>query len=88
MKVLAICRLDANTDPKAMSLQIAAEAEALQECRARGALVEAYSPGGPGAVLMLEAQGVSDAEALVATLPLHQAGLIQSEVTGLYPLVY
>jgi hypothetical protein len=88
MKVLAICRPLAKTDAQALSPHIAEEAETLEEWRSRGALVEAFSPGGPGAILVLEASGVPEAESLVDGLPLCQAGLIQAEVIGLYPLEY
>jgi hypothetical protein len=88
VKVLAICRLRAETDPRAMSPHIAEEAQTLKQWRSRGVLVEAYSPGAPGAVLVLEAPGVSEAASLVNRLPLCQVGLIQTEVIGLYPLEY
>jgi hypothetical protein len=71
-----------------MSPHIAEEAETLDEWRSQGVLVEAYSPGGPGAILVLEAPGVSEAASLVDGLTLCQAGLIQTEVLGLYPLEY
>lgn len=88
MKVLAICRPLAQTDPQVMSRHIAEEAETLENWRSRGALVEAYSPGGPGAILVLEAPGVSEAASLLDGLPLCRAGLIETEVIGLYPLEY
>jgi muconolactone delta-isomerase len=88
VKVLAICRPLAESDPQTMSTHLAEEAETLKEWRSRGSLVEAYSPGGPGAILVLEAPGVSEAASLVAGLPLCKAGLIQTEVIGLHPLHY
>jgi hypothetical protein len=88
VRVLAICRPRAESDPGAMSPHIVEEADTLEEWRSRGVLVEAYSPGAPGAILVLEASGVSEAASLVDGLPLRQAGLIQTEVIGLYPLEY
>lgn len=88
MKVLAICRPLAETDAQALSPHIAAEAETLEEWRNRGALLGAYSPSGPGAILVLETPGVSEAGSLVDGLPLCRAGLIQAEIMGLHPLEY
>jgi hypothetical protein len=88
MKVLAVCRPLPGTDPKAMVQHFATEAQALEEWRSQGSLVEAYSPGRPGAILFLEVPTVAEAESLVAGLPLSRAGLIHTEVIGLYPLEY
>jgi hypothetical protein len=88
VKVLVICRPNPEADPKAMFERIAAEAETLEKWRSEGALLEAYSPGGPGAILILDTPGVDEAEALVSGLPLCQAGLIRTEVIGLHPLKY
>jgi uncharacterized protein GlcG (DUF336 family) len=88
VKALVICRPSEGTDPKAVFGHIAEEARALEDWRDNGTLVEAYSPGGPGAILILEVQDVSEAEVSVAVLPLRKAGLIQTEVIGLHPLQY
>lgn len=53
---------------------------------ALGILVEAWSPGGPGAVLVVDAGSDSDAEAIIAQLPLTVAGLIECELTPLHEL--
>jgi hypothetical protein len=60
----------------------------LETWRDAGLLLEAYSPGGPGAVLVLDQVDVRHAQALIETLPLCDAGLIQVELIGLYPLEY
>ncbi len=58
---------------------------ALRQLKAEGTLVEAYSPGGPGAVLIFEAD--RDAvEAVVSVLPLVMAKLIDTEIIALQPL--
>jgi hypothetical protein len=58
---------------------------ALRQLKAEGTLVEAYSPGGPGGVLMFEAD--RDAvEAVVGVLPLVMAKLIDTEIIALQPL--
>jgi len=44
-----------------------------------------YSPGGPGAVLVLEAPAAHDAEAAVASLPLVASGIIEFELIELHP---
>ena len=88
MKVLAICRLRPGANPAAMRAHIHDEAKMLETWRDAGTLVDAYSPGGPGALLVLELPGVEHAETLLATLPLCEAGLIETEVFGLHPLEY
>jgi hypothetical protein len=54
------------------------------QATAQGWLVEAYSLGGPGAVLIFD-----DAQAPIdgapAALPLVQAGLIDTEIINLHP---
>ena len=62
------------------------EVGALRRLKAEGAMAEAWSPGGPGAVLIVEAQSESDAEDTMAQLPLTVAGLIDVELTPLHEL--
>lgn len=57
---------------------------ALQQLQADGSLIEAYSPGGPGAILIFEADRAT-VEAAVASLPLAQAGIINTEIIELHP---
>jgi hypothetical protein len=71
-----------------MASHIRGEAEVLKGWRDTGTLLEAYSPGGPGAVLVLDLPDVEHAGNLLKTLPLCQAGLIQPELIGLHPLAY
>ena len=59
--------------------------DALRQYLAKGTLTEAYSPGGPGAVLIFEAATREAAEALAASLPLALAGLIDTDVIELHP---
>jgi hypothetical protein len=57
---------------------------ALKRLREQGVLLAAYSPGGPGAILMFDdARGA--VEGAIASLPLARAGLIDTEVIGLHP---
>jgi muconolactone delta-isomerase len=62
------------------------EAEALRRLKSEGFLVEAWSPGRPGAVLIIEAPSQSEAEGIVAQLPLAAAGLIEIALTPLQEL--
>jgi muconolactone delta-isomerase len=62
------------------------EAEALRSLKSQGSLEEAWSPGRPGAVLILEATSESEAGDIVARLPLAVAGLIEFELTPLHDL--
>ena len=62
------------------------EAQALRRLRSRGILVEAWSPGGPGAVLIIDAASESEADGIVAELPLSIAGLIGFDLTPLHEL--
>ena len=56
----------------------------LRSLKAAGTLLEAYSPGGPGAILIFEAEPSSVQQAL-ASLPLVQGGLIDTEIIELHP---
>jgi len=62
------------------------EAEALRTLRSQGILVEAWSPGVPGAVLIIQASSEAEGEDIVAQLPLRAAGLIEIDLTPLYEL--
>jgi len=62
------------------------EAEDLRRLKERGILVEAWSPGGPGAVLIIDAASESDAEGVMVQLPLTVAGLIDFDLTPLHDL--
>ena len=58
---------------------------ALRQLRAEGTLAEAYSPGGPGAVLIFDA-GKEAIEGVVSALPLVIAKLNDTEIIELRPL--
>lgn len=59
---------------------------ALRQLKAEGTLVEAYSPGGPGAVLIFEGDREA-VEAVVSVLPLVMAKLVGTEIIDLQPLL-
>jgi hypothetical protein len=85
MKLLVICRprdgVDAKTEiaPRAND-----EMNVLRRLTESGLLVEAYSPGGPGAVLIFDGDR-EDVDRTLLTLPLLRDGLIDAEVTELHP---
>ena len=54
MQFLVICRRVADRDLNAFARLIAEEGAVLRKLQVDGVLTEAWSPGGPGAVLMLE----------------------------------
>jgi hypothetical protein len=85
MKTLVICRPRPGVTTTDIAGHRAAEMAALRQLKAEGTLVGAYSPGGPGAVLMFEADRES-VEAVVGVLPLVMAKLIDAEVIALQPL--
>jgi len=58
---------------------------ALRQLKAEGTLAEAYSPGGPGAVLIFDA-GKEAVEGVVSVFPLVLAKLIDTEIIELQPL--
>ena len=85
MKLLAIGRLREGADVHEIGCYAREEMAALRQLYRDGAVREMYSPGRPGAVLVLEAAGPHDAEAAVAGLPLAAAGLIVFEFIELHP---
>lgn len=85
---MAICRVTPDTDQAAFQSHLADEVKVLQQWRAKGILLEAYSPGGPGAILILETRDPDEARALIDELPLAKDGLIETELVGLHPLPY
>jgi muconolactone delta-isomerase len=86
VKFLVICRPRDGAPMDRFAALVPEEAEGLHRLRAQGILVEAWSPGGPGAVLIIEAPSDAEAEGVVARLPLTVAGLIDVELTPLHDL--
>jgi hypothetical protein len=85
MKILVICRPREDVDPQAeIAPRAAAEMETLRELRNQGPLLEAYSPGGPGAILIFDGIRV-DVDRALKTLPLVHDGIIETEIIELQP---
>ena len=85
MKTLVICRPRPGVTVTDIAGHRAREMAALRQLRAEGTLAEAYSPGGPGAVLIFDA-GKEAIEGVVGALPLVIAKLIDTEIIELQPL--
>ena len=86
MKVLVICRTRPGVTPADIGPHYASEARELRALQDSGTLLEAFSPGGPGAVLLMETSGATHAAEIAETLPLHRANLITTEIIELHPL--
>jgi hypothetical protein len=68
-----------------MAAHVSAEIAALQQLKAAGRLLEAYSPGGPGAILIFDDDRAA-VDSAVASLPLARGNLIETEIIELHPL--
>ncbi|HLN67952.1 MAG TPA: muconolactone Delta-isomerase family protein [Streptosporangiaceae bacterium] len=86
MRFLVICRPAAGADQDEFKRLVPAETAALREEKAKGTLTEAWSPGHPGAVLLLDVQDEPAAARLIAEFPLVQAALITTEIIPLHPI--
>ena len=86
MQFLVICRPAEGGDQGEFRRLLPAETAALREQKASGALTGAWTPGRPGAVLMLEVPDEDAAARIVATFPLVQAGLITTEIIPLHAI--
>jgi len=86
VQFLVICRPAAGGDPDEFKRLVPFETEAMREQKERGTLTGAWSPGHPGAVLMLEAADATAAAGILAGFPLVEAGLISTEIIPLYPV--
>ncbi|HEX7164083.1 MAG TPA: hypothetical protein VF223_22945 [Trebonia sp.] len=86
MQILIVCRPVPGIDQSEFRRIVPAESAALRELRERGILANAWTPGRPGAVLMLEAGTEDEGAAIAAALPLAEAGLITAEVIPLHPM--
>jgi len=86
MRFLVICRPAAGGDPEEFKRLVPGETAALRALKANGTLTDAWSPGRPGAVLMLDVPGADEAASLVGAFPLVQAALITTEIIPLHPI--
>jgi hypothetical protein len=86
MLILVICRPVEGGDHDEFRRLAPAETAALRDLKAKDTLVDAWSPGRPGAVLTLEVPDPGQATRIVADLPLVQAGLITTEIIPLHPI--
>jgi muconolactone delta-isomerase len=86
VRVLVICRDDPGGDQDEFRRLVPAETAALRELKAKGILAQAWTPGRPGAVLLLDVADEAAAASLVAGFPLVQAGLITTEIVPLHPI--
>ena len=84
MRFLVVCRPRPGVTREQIAPHGPDEMAALQSLKATGVLLEAYVPGGPGAVLIFDGERPSVDEA-IASLPLIGAELIEAEVTELHP---
>ncbi len=86
MKLLAIMRPRHGRDVQAgLATHADAELRALWRLYQAGIVREMYSPGGPGAVLILEADSVKEAEQALGALPLLANEIMGLEVIELRP---
>ncbi len=86
MKFLAFCRPREDAPMDRFAALVPDEAEELRRLKSLGILIDAWSPGGPGAVLIIDAASESEADGIVAELPLSVAGLIGFDLTPLHEL--
>jgi muconolactone delta-isomerase len=84
MQFLVICRPAEGGDQDEFKRLVPSETAALQELKAKGLLTEAWSPGRPGAVLMLDVPDEMAVASLVAAFPLVQAAMITTEIIPLH----
>ena len=87
MKLLALGRLRPGLDAReAIAPHARDELRTLWELYGEGVVREMYSPGGPGAILVLEADSPQHARAELAKLPLVVNDIIEFELVELRPL--
>jgi hypothetical protein len=86
MQILIVCRPVPDIDQSEFRRIVPAESAALRELKDRGVLANAWTPGRPGAVLMLEAGTEDEGASIAAALPLAAARLITTEAIPLYPM--
>ena len=86
MRFLVICRPAEGGDPDEFERLVPFETEVLRGQKANGVLIDAWSPGRPGAVLVLETADADQAARVVARFPLVEADLITTEIIPLHPI--
>ncbi len=86
MQFLVICRPASGGDQDEFERLVPAETAALRDLKANGTLTQAWSPGRPGAVLMLDVPDADQAARVVGAFPLVQAALITTEIIPLHPV--
>lgn len=69
MQILVVCRPVPDIDQSEFRRIVPAESAALRELREQGVLANAWTPGRPGAVLILEAGTEDEGAAIAAALP-------------------
>lgn len=82
---MVLCTPVEGADMGAFRALLGEEADHLRALRDRGVLTSAWSPGRPGAVLLLDLDAEAASE-LAADLPLARAGLLATEVLALTPI--
>ena len=86
MKILAILRPPDGTDARGAVMKHASEElHALWDLFRTGFVREMYSPGGPGAILVVEADSIEDAADRLAELPLLVNHIMTLELIELHP---
>ena len=86
VKVLAILRPPGASDVRAaIASHAVEELRALWQLYSQGTVREMYSPGGPGAILILETESPATAEALLEQLPLLANHVMALELIELRP---
>ncbi len=86
VRILAILRPSDATNPRDEVMRLARdELQALWDLYRAGFVREMYSPGGLGAILMLEAQSLEDAAKRLEDLPLLRNRIMRLELTELQP---
>jgi hypothetical protein len=86
MKILAILRPPDGTDPRdALMKHVRQELNALWDLYRDGLVREMYSPVGPGAILILEAESVAEANERLAELPLLSNQIMGLELIEMHP---
>lgn len=85
MKILVLCRPGEGVDPATEIVpRVGEELAALRELCEEGIVAEAYSPGGPGAVLICQV-GRVEVERALRRLPLVREGIVVAELIELHP---